>query len=251
MPEEYLTCAAGVPIFRGLPQESLLQLDDAMHHRRFAKGERVLAAGEAVDNLIVVARGRLELAHVAGSGREQVVRSLGPGDFLGEMALFASVHSEGDLTAVEETHACLLPRQAVQELLVHHHELNAELLRALAGRLAQAENLIADLGLRDVGQRLAAELVRLAEAGAGAEAARAADAETESRSAPGLAGLAAIEVAIEMPVTWAHLAAHLGTTPESLSRRLRGLEEEGLIQRGAGRKLVIRNLERLREIAKS
>jgi DNA-binding Lrp family transcriptional regulator len=54
------------------------------------------------------------------------------------------------------------------------------------------------------------------------------------------------------------MAARLGTTPESLSRRLRAFEDEGLISRpvleaesdpDGVRRVVIVDLERLREIA--
>ncbi|HYF79378.1 MAG TPA: cyclic nucleotide-binding domain-containing protein, partial [Symbiobacteriaceae bacterium] len=72
------SCAAGVPIFRVLPAEGMDELGQAMHHRHFAKGELVVAAGEPVAHLVVVAHGRLKQVHVSASGREQVVRVLGP-----------------------------------------------------------------------------------------------------------------------------------------------------------------------------
>ena len=61
-----------------------------------------------------------------------------------------------------------------------------------------------------------------------------------------------------LPGPWAEMAARLGTTPESLSRRLRTFEDAGLISRPAlegesdpdgARRVVIIDLERLREIA--
>jgi CRP/FNR family transcriptional regulator len=47
------------------------------------------------------------------------------------------------------------------------------------------------------------------------------------------------------------LATRLGTTPESLSRRLRALADQGLIRQEGGRKLVVLDLEALRAIAES
>ncbi len=45
-------------------------------------------------------RGLLKLARISRSGREQVVRELGPGRFFGEMALFTPMEAEADLVAV-------------------------------------------------------------------------------------------------------------------------------------------------------
>ena len=96
-----------------------------------------------------------------------------------------------------------------------------------------------DLGARDVGQRLAAELVRAA------------------RGACECSGRRESDTAI-LAGPWAEMAARLGTTPESLSRRLRAFEDEGLISRpvleaesdpDGVRRVVIVDLERLREIA--
>jgi len=221
------SCAAGVPIFKALPPQGLAELGETMRHRHFLKGELVAAAGEPVSHLIVVAQGLLKLVHTTSSGREQVVRTVGPGEFLGEMALFAPTRYEGDLIAVEETNACLVARTAIQSILKRHTDVALSLVQSLAQRLSDHEQIIADLGLRDVGQRLAAELLRVAEG-----------------VAPGPEG-----IKIRMPVPWSELAVRLGTTPESMSRRLKALVEQELISQGSGRTVVIRAPERLRKFA--
>ncbi len=199
-----------------------------MHHRQYTKGQWLAAAEDPMEHLIVVAAGRLRLVHATGSGREQVVRTLGPGDFLGELALFSPARYEGDLVAATDVEACLLPRDAVQRVIQAHPDVALLVLEALARRLAEAERLIGDLGLRDVGQRLAAELLRLA--------------EDQPERPDG--------VLVTVPMPWHEIALRLGTTPESLSRRLGSLTDEGVVQQQSGRVLLVRSLERLREIAR-
>lgn len=228
------SCAAGVPIFKLLPPESLDELGRAMRHQHFVRGEMAVAAGDPVAYLIVLAHGRMKLVHTSASGREQVVRTLEPGEFLGEMGLFAPARHEGDLVALEDSDCCLVPRDAIQQILRRYPDVALRLVEALAQRLAEAEQTIAGLGLRDVGQRLAAELVRLAaEAGPGA------------RPGPGGA------LAVRPDVPWAQLAVRLGTTPESLSRRLKALAEQGIISQPEPRTVLIHHLERLRRIAQA
>jgi CRP-like cAMP-binding protein len=217
------SCAAGVPVFKMLPASELVKLGAAMEHRDYRKGEIVAASGYPLDHLIVVAHGRLNLVYSTASGREQTVRSLGPGEFLGEMALFYDAVLEGDVIAAEDSAVCVLPRKAVKEVLNHPAAL-LRLVEEMARRLSQAEQLIADIGLKEVGQRLAAELVRLAQASPG-------------------------NLSITVPMPWSQLAARLGTTPETLSRRLGSLADQGIIRQTGGRTVLILDLERLRKIA--
>jgi CRP-like cAMP-binding protein len=224
--EHIPTCAAGVPVFRVLPDADLQRIGQAMSHHHYRKGEVVAAAGSTLDHLYVVAHGRLNVVHTTAGGRQQVVRSIGPGEFMGEMALFFESILEGDIVAVEETEACVLPKQAVQEVL-RNPEALLRLLEEMAKRLSAAEQLIADLGLRDVEQRLAAELVRLA-----------AESPVDERG-----------VTVTVPVPWARLAVKLGTTPETLSRRLGSLADRGLLRQLGGRTIAILDLEALRRIS--
>lgn len=221
------SCALGVPIFRMLPTKGLEELGQALQHREVARGEVVAVAGDSVAHLIVVARGRLRLALTTRSGREQTVRILNPGEFLGEMALFAPATYEGDLTALEESSLCFVPRAAIQAMLARHPALAHRLVEALAQRLAEAEQLIGDLSLRDVGQRLAAELLREAQG-----------------LQPGPDG-----IRLQLNTTWAERAVKLGTTPESLSRRLKSLAEQGLIRQPDSRTVIILDAQRLRLMA--
>jgi CRP/FNR family transcriptional regulator, anaerobic regulatory protein len=223
------TCALGVPFLRILPAEGLLDLRHAMRHQRYARGERVATAGDPVDHLVVLARGRLKEVQSASSGREQVVRTLGPGEFLGELGLFSAALHDGDLIAQEASDVCLLPRHAVQGILQRYPAVALRLVEALAERLVQAERTIAEQGTRDVGQRLALELLRASAAGT-----------------PTPEG-----TRVQIPVPWAEVAAHLGTTPESLSRRLKSLAGRGIIRQDGPRAVVIRSPEELRALAEA
>lgn len=220
--DDIRSCIHQVPIFRELPQDNVLRLQRAMHHRRLQPGEIVVSTGDPVDHLIVVARGLLKLSRVSRSGREQVVRELGPGQFFGEMGLFTPVKAEADLIAVLETDACMLQRDTLQAELASSPGAAIALVEALARRLSDAERAIGDIALLDVGERLAAELLRLAESG---------DDVTAS---------------FELPFSWAELAARLATTPESLSRRLRRLVDDGFV-RVDGRTVTVLNPTALRE----
>lgn len=196
-----------------------------MRHRQFQAGEIVVHAGEAIQDLIVVRHGLLFLSRTGKNGREQVVRELAPGQFFGELALFAEIESETDLIASVETRACLLDRNAVQEELQQSPQVALSLVETIARRLSEAERTIGDLVLLDVGERLVAELLRLAQ--------------------HGVAGKDG--VSFTLPTSWAQLATKLGTTPESLSRRLKQLTNDNLVHM-KGRDVVIPNVNKLQQL---
>ncbi len=54
---------------------------------------------------------------------------------------------------------------------------------------------------------------------------------------------------VQVPLPWAEVALKLGTTPESLSRRLRAMAEEGILRQEGPRTVAILRPERLRELA--
>ena len=222
---EIVSCIHQVPVFRVLPQDSVERLQGIMQHSRMEPGDTVLRMGDTLHRLVVVVRGRLKLSRTSKNGREQIIRELGPGHFFGEMALFTEVQSEGDLVAMEPTHVCMLERGALQTELQKTPHVNWLLVEMLARRLAEAERLVGDLSLLDVSERLASELLRLAQSGR-----------------PTSQG-----IRVELPFAWAQLATRLGTTPESLSRRLRDFSEAGWVQ-ADGRHLLIRDMDRLREV---
>ena len=111
--------------------------------------------------------------------------------------------------------------------LIWNQNVALKLAEALARRLSRAESLIADLGLKDVGQRLAKEIMFLAQSGKPADE--------------------GIEVTV--PLAWAEIAARIGTTPETLSRRLNAFADQGLIRLTGPRSLIVLRPLKLQAIA--
>jgi CRP-like cAMP-binding protein len=123
-----------VPLFAELSKRDLRQLADAMHERTFESGRQVTTEGENGLGFFVVADGS---ATVTIDG--QTRRTLGPGDYFGEMALIdggarsAQVSADTDLTCYGMTAWNFRP------FLKDHPDLVWVLLRTLVARLREAE----------------------------------------------------------------------------------------------------------------
>ena len=147
-------CAAGVPIFRNPPPSWPGGCGPVFCVTAPDAGKRWPARGEPVDHLIIVATGQLKAVRTSHSGREQVVRTLEPGDFVGELALFSPARHENDLVAVTDNDLCLVPRMACSRFCAGIRRSPWRWWKPSPSVSAAAERLIADLALLDVGQRL-------------------------------------------------------------------------------------------------
>ena len=215
-------CVSIVPLFNHLTEEEQNQVESLILHRHFRKGETVWQPGED-PLLIIVAKGSMKVYMLSGSGREQLLRLLTPGSYEGVNALLGARAQSIYIDTLEETDACLLRNTDFNALLLKTPSLALKLLEMNAQRMADTENQTRFLMMERVETRLSAYLLSLYLLSGGA-----AD--------------------LEIPMKMKDLSAYLGTTPETLSRKLHLLEEKNIIRR-KGKKIGIMDREKLREMA--
>lgn len=215
-------CVRLVPIFNHLDDESMDRIGSYAYTKSYAKGEMLYRAQEEDDTLYIVNRGQVKIYRLTESGKEQLVRLLNPGDFTGEWTVFnANSRHEDYAEALKETSVCTLRNQDVQALLSDYPAISLKFLAEMSQRLARSERQTSQVATGQIGSRLVMFLADLVE-----------DTDLE-------------EQLITLPMTRKEIASYLGTTPESISRKFRELEEKGLIQQQTGKKIVINNLDDL------
>ena len=106
---------ARVPIFSVFSPEELAEVARLFVERRVAAGETVCVEGEPGDSFLVIAAGELE---VWGGG--QVVRRLGPGEFLGEVSLLLGGARTATVTAARSSTLLVLGKEAFDRTLLAH-----------------------------------------------------------------------------------------------------------------------------------
>ncbi|MDT8304689.1 MAG: Crp/Fnr family transcriptional regulator [Anaerolineae bacterium] len=206
--------------FMTVPRPQLEALAQKAVRRTFAAGELLFLAGESSGGLWIIERGRVKVYKMTAEGREHVLHLLGPGDTFNDVAAFDGGPNAASSMAITNGAAWVLAAATLADELARNHALALGVIRGLNQRLRGLVVQIEDLALRSVTARLARFLL-------------------EQRENPALSGPA---------VTRALIATHLGTTPETVSRALRTLEEAGAIAFDRHR-IIIRNASLLREIA--
>ena len=167
-----------------------------------------------------VRRGGVRVFRMDENGREIEVVRLGPGDFFGEAVAFAGGRFPAYARVTEETEVLYFDREIVFRKIGQEPGLARFFLNLLAGKCLILNERIESLGLLSVRQRLARYLL----AGCGGDQA----------------------CRVELKTKKGDLAKHLGTASETLSRNLRDMQDDGLIE-VRGRKILIRDCPRLRK----
>lgn len=216
-------CASRVPIFQGLAPVELARFNDILTTAQYPAGALIYAQGSPARILCIVNSGAVKLYKTSPDGKEQVLRILGPGEFFGEAVLFSEQTRAASAQALGNTKICQLDKYQAEDVIQRHPEIARKLIAALNLRLLKAEEQIETLGTRTTGQRIAHLLVGLAE-------------EQESS-------------VITLPLSREGLASLTGMTVENFSRKLSELQQQDLVIPQGRKKLVLKDLEKLKELS--
>lgn len=217
------TCVAGVPIFATLTATEQWEVARFATAHRLTRGEALYRQGESMAQLFVMHTGSAKLVHLRTDGSEQVVRSVGPGDVVGENAFLTGARPDHTVIALEPLEACVFDHRDLARLTATHPEIAVAMLRRTSQLLTDTEQRLRALTATDVAARLADYLMNLPNAATG-------------------------EVVVVLPMAKQDVASYLGTTPESLSRALTRWESDGLIQID-GRRIRLLDVDALDEEA--
>lgn len=212
-------CVTLVPLFNQLPDDEQAAIDELVRHQVYQKGEIVFQPGD--EELDIVARGSLRVYQLSPSGKEQLLRIVRPGGYEGESRLFGVKNETLFAEALQETEVCRLSKRAFNQVLMKDPQIALRLFELSSQKWAQTERQVQLVSLERVEQRIAAYLLDLVEKN-GTDV-------------------------VTLPMPMKDIAKYLGTTPETLSRKFRQLEEDGLIER-SGRKVTVMDSDALLDL---
>lgn len=214
-------CIEIVPIFNNLNYDEMLEVAGITNSREYKKGEMIYMAGDKGRNLFVIHKGKVKITRISETGKEQVIRVLGPGEFMGELSLFVHEKLKDNAEALEDTKVCIINGEQLKKLMEKYPTISFKILEELSSRLGKAEQLIEHLGIHNVETRIVETLLNLA------------DEKGE----------------IVLTMSKGDLASHIGMSQETLSRKLSYFQEKGWIKLVGHRKIVLLDPASLSKLA--
>ncbi|NMC50306.1 MAG: Crp/Fnr family transcriptional regulator [Desulfovibrio sp.] len=213
---------AALTLFSGLDPDKIAALAAVAELRRRQKGRLLFRTGEQADGFYGVASGKVRIYRSSPSGKEHILHVFGPGEAFAEVVVFQGGVFPADAQTLEDSELLFFPRRGFVALLRDDPELAMGMLALLSSRLRFFVKKIEELSLKEVPARLAAHLLLL-------------HAAQKKRR-------------LDLELSKGQLAGYLGTIPETLSRVLRRMAEDGLIALD-GQAVVLTDVERLAEVA--
>lgn len=192
-----------IPLFSGLSAVQVAWLAEQVVVRTYAKDAMVFLEGDPSPGMFWLHTGWLKAIKLSTKGREQILQFFEAGSTFHEIGGFSDHPNPATAVALSDVEVWLFPRAAMMELLEREPGFALHVIRSLGRRIQSLVDLVEDLSLRPVIERLARLILDGAEDGS-----------------------------LPRPrwYTQNELAARLGTVPDVVQRTLRGMELDGLIE---------------------
>lgn len=209
------------PFFSGLSEDDLDALIDIARIREHPKGELLFSEGEVAKGFFVALDGKIKVFKLSPDGKERILHIIQPGGTFAEAAIFGDGLYPAYAETLQSSTLCFLPKDGFLSLLRDNGSISINMIAGLSKFLRQFANQIEDLTFKDVPSRLASYLLEL------------------SRGT---------KTVVELPISKSQLASNLGTVSETLSRTLRKLADDEIIN-VSGKTFTILDFDRLEELA--
>ncbi len=208
-------------MFAGLSESDLDPLCALARLQTEERGTLLFSTGEVADGFYVIVSGRVKIYKLSVDGKERILHIVHTGDTFAEAAIFGDGSYPAFAETLSKTELLFIPGREFLDLLHNRSDIAINMIAGLSIFLRQFAHQIEELTFKDVPARLAGYLLKITPESDGSYL---------------------------LPVSKSQLASNLGTVSETLSRSLRKLVDDGLIQ-VEGKKIAILDRELLEELA--
>ena len=206
------------PDLREMALEAIGLLKDHLHVRHFKKDNFLWREGDTAGMLVALKTGRVKVYRLLSTGREVTLYIFGPGDLFGFLPFLDGQAYPAHAQALEDVEADVMPRSTLLQVLRSEPELGLTFISLLGRRLRTSFDLIRSLSTPGARARVAQALVAI----------------VPPREATTDRGM------IRLPVSAHDFAGAIGIAPETFSRALTSLVQDGILERiGSGRYRVL------------
>ncbi len=196
-----------LPLFATLSERELFTMAREVYLRHYDKGEYLFRAQTESTTLFALLKGCVQIFHTLPSGDKKVLHLLSPPTLMAEAAVLLGHPFPADGVATEEVLVFAIPRETLFALSRELPELPWRLMGGLFQRLMEFKGALQMHSRKSAQQRLALYLLGLFPEGARE---------------------------VSLPAPKKQIANYLGLRPESFSRALKNLVDQGFLTEEEG-----------------
>jgi len=157
-------CLYDIPLFSGLNNDSFKIICHAASKQSKRKGEFLFCQGDIADTVYIVKEGNFKLIRTTENGDEAIMQIVGPGEILGESALFRSgTNHPVAAIAMEESKVCSIDRKSLEKIVKIEPDLAWQMIESLGNRLHNTWEQLTESNTQNAREKVLNLLVRLAQ----------------------------------------------------------------------------------------
>ena len=203
-----------VPLLAKLPAADLRALAARGRVHQYRSGAFIFREGGPGDSLHIVIEGAARISVLSPQGVEATVALLGPGEFVGHLALLDGHPRSASAIASGATKTLVVTRDDFLRWLAQRQAAARVLLEALSLLLRRTDEVLTDMAFFGLRQRLAKRLLELA---------------TNARG-----GMPGRGETVRLRITQSELGSMLGASRESVNKHLNAFAREGWVALARG-----------------
>lgn len=198
-----------VPFFEPLKEEELRSLLPFIKEKKYKKNQTIFHEGEPGRYLFMIRSGNVKIYKLSEDGREKILRVFGADEFFAELPLLDGGKYPASAETLSAATLLCLSRENFLKILSDNPQIMSKIHEIVGNRLRHFTSMVTDLTLKDASRRLAGFLLEKAE-------------EKDLFSSK--------EIRFPLELTHNEIASLIGTARETVSRTLRQLQKEGMIE---------------------
>jgi CRP/FNR family transcriptional regulator, cyclic AMP receptor protein len=219
---------AGTPLMESLPSRAVADFAALGVIREYRRGTYLFFQDDDADTVLFLCRGRIEVSSLSVTGHRQLLTTLEPPQFFGELGVLGNARRTSTAMALEDAAVWVVRGEAFVRFLADHFEAARALLGSLARQIQAHESFVEDLLYLGLKGRVAKRLLQLV--------------------SPSLTELPPDGTVVPSAVTHSDLASLVGGSRENVTRILSDFQRRRLVRRD-GKRYVLTNVAGLRRLA--
>lgn len=223
-------CLRKVPFLSSLETSQLQEVSKDITKRKYKKGEKIFAEGEKARKLYMLCTGKVKIFRYTPDGKELILYILSPNyfSFIGAFNLLKETTFDFNAVALEDTVLCTLDKNEFENIIMKYPKVTIKILEEAYDRINKIESLVYRLSTNNVDAKVAGLLLSL----------------IKDFGVEGADG----DIELNLTMNREELGSYSGLTRETMSRRLRSMQKQGVIELQGNKKIIVKNMNELNDM---
>lgn len=210
-------------IFSEFTEDELQEVSQLLVERKYARGSILFNENDEAGYFYLIKSGRVKIYKLVEDGRELIIGIFSENGIFGDVPVFDGGPYPATAATMVDSTIWSISRDDFELLVKNHPDISLKLIRVLGKRLRQAHNLLRDMALKNVPQRLAKLLIKF---------------EREYGEVSGST------IFLDLPFSRQDIAEMIGVSRETVTRELTKFVKAEILKVD-GKKLTIIDKEKL------